>query len=499
MVALISITILTLICATALYVTSQNANSTTQTSSWQQALGGAESGVDRAIAALNTTTWTGWTTFNGSVPNTQPVASPTPAPNASGPPASGTYNYSSATISPQTSAYSISNSITTAGEGSPNVSVWTTIDTGGMGTDGNGNQWYRVRSTGTAFAPGPGRVSNQRADSDLRKIGLRFDRKTNATISSPVASRTIEVVVQALASGGWGKAVLMKAGVQMSGSGTVDSFNSSDPFKSSTISGVAGQYDVTKRQNHGDVSVVSNTTNSDLRNTYLYGNLNYSGPPAIKNTTNVQGTVSTPGPSPPPSTSDPSWAGGSYTAYAGGGSPPVTLPAKTFTASGNKQNPTLIKVNGDFTVPGGNTFTIAASGGNRYITIWVTGKFTTSGSGVITQSANANVTWIVDNDITVSGDSYNNQLGLASNTSFVGVGTGHKVTDSGSANFIGTINAPGSDVTISGSGSFMGAVIGNTLTISGSASLHYDEALNSGTSSSALGNYVFASWFEDTR
>jgi Tfp pilus assembly protein PilX len=51
--ALITITILTLICATSLYVASQNTNAGMQTASWQQALSGAESAADLAFNALN--------------------------------------------------------------------------------------------------------------------------------------------------------------------------------------------------------------------------------------------------------------------------------------------------------------------------------------------------------------------------------------------------------------------------------------------------------------
>lgn len=57
----------------------------------------------------------------------------------------------------------------------------------------------------------------------------------------------------------------------------------------------------------------------------------------------------------------------------------------------------------------------------------------------------------------------------------------------------------GFNVTISGLGGISGALIGNSLTISGGASLHYDEALNTNSSSSSVGNYAFASWFEDSR
>jgi hypothetical protein len=362
-----------------------------------------------------------------------------------------------------------------------------------MGVDSNGNQWYRIRAAGSATAPGLRRVSAYRGDSSLRKISLFFDRKTGASLgnSSPFAGRTIEVIAQALSSGGWARGITLQNWLSMSGGGVIDSFDSSDTFKSTN-----GLYDPIKRQNHGDVGT-QNSSNSDLRNTYVYGNVAYSGP-AIKNTTNVQGTISTPfNPNIPP-TSDPTWAAGSYASYSGGGNPPTTSPANTFTASGTKTNPTLIKINGDFTVSGGKSFAISG-GANTYVTIWVTGKFTTSGSGYITQNPNVHATWIVDNDITVSGDSYNNQSGRAGNVSFVGVGTNHKVTDSGSATFIGTINAPGFDVTISGSGAFSGALIGNTLTISGGAGLHYDEALGKGSGSAAIGNFAYASWFEDTR
>jgi len=171
----------------------------------------------------------------------------------------------------------------------------------------------------------------------------------------------------------------------------------------------------------------------------------------------------------------------------------------TFTA-GTKAGPARYKLS-QLTVSGGNSLTIAGNGGGTdgYIEIWVTGKMTTSGSGYITQDPSVHVTYWVDNDITLSGNSYANQAGFAENVVINGVGTGHKITDSGSAAFVGVINAPGFDATISGGGSYNGAVIANTLNISGGSGLHYDEALNTSGAGSAIGNYAFASWFEDTR
>ncbi len=109
-------------------------------------------------------------------------------------------------------------------------------------------------------------------------------------------------------------------------------------------------------------------------------------------------------------------------------------------------------------------------------------------------------TYYVDDDISVSGNAYNNQSGLAANVVLDGVGTNNSATISGNGTWIGVVNAPGFDVTISGNGSYVGALIGNTLTISGNASFHYDQALNANsTTTAAIGNYAFASWFEDTR
>src|SRR5260370_32868172 len=91
-IALLTITIMTLICATSLYITSQNANAGMQTASWQQALTGAESGVDAAIRALNE--WNNGNPVPGSSPWANWKTAPLPLPTAE--PQSGTGNAASA-------------------------------------------------------------------------------------------------------------------------------------------------------------------------------------------------------------------------------------------------------------------------------------------------------------------------------------------------------------------------------------------------------------------
>jgi len=51
------------------------------------------------------------------------------------------------------------------------------------------------------------------------------------------------------------------------------------------------------------------------------------------------------------------------------------------------------------------------------------------------------------------------------------------VNISGYGNFIATIDAPTRDLIIGGGAAISGGMVGNTLTISGSSSVHFDEAL----------------------
>jgi Tfp pilus assembly protein PilX len=528
MMALLSITILTLICATSLYIASQNTNSGMQTAAWQQSLTAAESGVDAAVRALNTGTWTTVNASGSPVPwkTVSTATLPTTEPS------SGTG--SNATAKPTTSQYnylpSSALSLTIQGEGAPTVSAWVTIDTAGGLSDSTGS-WYRIRSSGqTTFQSNSifKRVSNNRLDSDLRNtITMNFNRKGASNVGP---SRTIEVIMQPIPQGGNAKGITTENWLQMTGGGSADSFSSP-----------TGQWSLAYRDASYPLMVAEGATGNSAKfantgQTYVYGgvaysgtapkNVNASGPPP-----DVMGQVSTPANVNLPTPTDPTpisgqsghyswtyqnpWSGvtttynnlNSVATYTGGGGLPKNggNAVTSITAAGTASSPGLFIISGDFTVPGGTTFTInptttgnppVADSTNSYVIIWVKGKFTTSGSGLITQVSGTNVKWIIDNDITVSGDSYSNQNGTASTDTFIGVGTNNKFTDSGSGTFTGTVDAPGYDGTISGSGDYTGAFAGSTLTISGSGSFHYDESLSGGGSPS-VGNYAFASWFED--
>jgi hypothetical protein len=500
-IALVTITIMTLLCATSLYIASQNTNSAMQTASWQQALTGAESAVDQAINALNlnaqgsSSAWTNWKTQVASLPSTQPPAE-SPAPtstDASGPPSSSSYNY---LIPP---------AITLQGEGNNSVKSWVTIDTAGLPWDSNGQQWYRVRATGVANASALARVSNNKLDDNLRNtLSLHFNRKTGATITGtganvPQVTRSIEVLLSPVGLSIWTRGVTLRKSLVMNGGGFIDSFDSSDPLKSTD-----SQYDITKRQSHGDVGIIDSTA-STLNGNYLYGNLTYSGP-AVGKTSNVQGTISTPfNATVPPVTAPTDWTTDSYS---------TALPAAvnnviTVQASGtSSSSPTRYKLS-TIDLQGQTTMAIVSptpppgqSPTPTYLEIWVTGDLKMAGGSQITQASTAYVKYYFEGDINLTGNGYVNQ-GVAANLTIYGVspadGSARNLKIAGGNALIAVVDAPAYDTTFSGSGDFMGALVANTLSVigNGQVSLHYDEALNRTHSSSPVGNYAYASWFED--
>ncbi|HEY2124932.1 MAG TPA: hypothetical protein VGG94_05665 [Chthoniobacterales bacterium] len=252
--------------------------------------------------------------------------------------------------------------------------------------------------------------------------------------------------------------------ISMSSTSFIDSFDSSDPAKSTN-----GLYDPAKFQHHGNVGVLNNT-GSDLRNAVVFGDLFYSGALAPRNTTRVEGIIATPYTSTIPWASNPTWIpDATYT-----GSAAATV--KTFVA-GSSTSPTRIKISGDYNVSGGTPVNIVPSaGGGGYIEFWVTGKFNASGGSRILQDPAVHAAWIVDKDITTCGDCYRNGSGSSANLSFIAVGTG-KVNISGFGNLAGTITAPERDVAVGGGGALSGGLFGKTLTINGNSSVHCDEEL----------------------
>jgi hypothetical protein len=464
--SLFCVAILSFLLASTLLTSENGYHVAFQTASWQEAIQGAEAGVDLAMAALNGGQWSAWQTASGSPPRTTPIA--VTAVAATEPPGAGNYNYQTITLSH-------------AGEGNQQVAIFVTIDPPTTLSSAPNGQWMRLRAVGTTTLTGSAQASLMAADGALRKMSFFTNRDTGRAIATPQTSRFVEVIAS---RNGSTHAIVLQKDILMSGSSTIDSFDSSDPTKSTLL-----QYDPTKRQSHGDVAM-ANSASADFKSCSVYGSVYYNGP-APARTAGVHGSL-IPG----------------YTnTFAG-----VTAPDSTWVptdpsvisvagtmilVAGTKTAPARYKLSA-LTIGGGQLLTILPSlaGGDSYIEIWVTGGLTTSGSGIVMQMPGVHSTYFVQGDIKMSGGSFINKSNVAANLLINGVdppaGTIGSMTISGNGDFTGVINAPNYNFLISGSGEYSGALIGDTINFSGGADFHYDEALSKGGTS-----YSVANWYED--
>jgi|GEM_PF-3032854 len=111
-------------------------------------------------------------------------------------------------------------------------------------------------------------------------------------------------------------------------------------------------------------------------------------------------------------------------------------------------------------------------------TLYVKGSFIVSGTGYIYLAPDSSLTLYVGGTATISGGGIVNSTGLAKNISIYGLPSCTGLTYSGSSSFIGTLNAPEASVTITGGNNLFGAIVANTIAVSGGVVIHFDEALS---------------------
>ena len=467
--ALVTLFVLAFAASSVFYYVANRYQTAFQSNSWNEALIVAESGVDTAMQALNasasspSTAWTGWTPSDG-------------------------------TTFPKTYKSTLPAHI---GDGNNKMYVSVTVDN--SITDSSGYVWPRITSAGTTEVPGLPRVGYAPAVLSLagtknhfnilRRIAMKSD-VTGGALHLPQTTRTIQVVSKPLPTSIFKKSVVVKGAMSMSGGAYTDSFDSSNPAMSTN-----GQYDQTKRQKHGDIASNASGNLSNLRSSYVYGNA-YSNGGTIQNTQNVQGTVYNNFATTITSVSNPSFSGVPIsTTVDVSGSNTQTLTAGTSAAPTNY-------ILSKLSASGNGIVILAPPSPNQdsYINIWVTGDITTSGNGYIQQLKGVHATIWVDGKVTVSGNAFDNENNTASYLTVNGVtpsnGSTNSYTVSGNGTFIGVVNAPSYNLTLSGNGDFMGSFIMNTMTISGNAGFHYDQALGSASGANSL-SYEFASWVED--
>jgi hypothetical protein len=300
-------------------------------------------------------------------------------------------------------------------------------------------------------------------------------------LSTSFTHRTVMVTTKKnFASGG----VIAKGKITMSGGASVDSFDSSDPTYSSN-----GVYTISKRHDQAYVGSASSLAPAvDSGTGKIYGNA------ATAPGGTVAGTVG-----------DGTWNASNTGLQTGHTSddfnmaiPDAAIPSDF--GSGlplpavNALGQYILvggldyKVSASLSVPGGKSLLVTGPGKVR---LWVTGDFTLSGSAFAEIQTGADFELYIGGKGTISGGGIMNDTQNASHCAVYGLPTCTTMTYSGSAAYIGTVYAPQAAFTFSGGAGGSGSFVANTVTISGSAGVHYDEALGRPTAP-----YSIMSWEE---
>lgn len=295
-----------------------------------------------------------------------------------------------------------------------------------------------------------------------------------APLGQGYISRTVQVITTNPIV--FTKAIASRGSVDLNGQTMVDSYDSSN-----TNYSTAGRYDPAKRRANG--GVVTNSRGNpavDVGNGHIYGPVN-TGPGGTINYTSG-GTV---GDLTWSTGIEPGWTNNDFnttfldqTAPAGAAGW-LGLPLASIL--GLLTTNTYVVNNANYSCPGGLKMTggqtmLIQGTCNLYI---YGGDFTiNSGCGIyIAPGAKLNL-YMDGVNTSVSGNGIVNQTGLASAYSYYGTTNNTSIKYSGGSDFVGTVNAPEADVTISGGANFYGAAIVNSYTSkSAGAAFHFDESL----------------------
>jgi hypothetical protein len=274
-----------------------------------------------------------------------------------------------------------------------------------------------------------------------------------------------------------------------------DSYDSKDASKSTS-----GKYDAAKRQANGNIATDATIIDSiNMAAPTIYGTVS-TGP----NGTVTMGNGASVG-----ATFDPSlraynvadgisdgWIRNDFATDI----PDASLP-QNFSSAGNlgtlKNTGTLAIQGGDWTIDSmdlktGSNIIIS----NGTIRLYITGDVNISGQGSIVVADGAKLELYAAGNVNIAGQGVINLTGDPANNQFYGLPTSTSWSISGNGVWLGTVYAPEADVQLSGGGSsgdMSGAIVANTITLSGGTKFHYDEDL---ANLIGFSGYTVASWQE---
>src|SRR5205823_62696 len=270
----------------------------------------------------------------------------------------------------------------------------------------------------------------------------------------------------------------------------IDSYDSRDPNKSTN-----GLYDVTKRQENGDIATDGNLI--EAGNAHIYGDVaTNSG--TVSGAANITGVERTDFYQEPIPVSAPSWPAINPSPWTVNGNTTITANS----VQGSQASRHMLN---QVSISGGQTLTLAGNpdGSRTYVEIYVTGNVTVGGTSQIVVAPGVSARIYFAGNVDIQGNGMVNSNNQPGDLELYGIQPAPNVTQTvtlgGNGQLTAAVYAPGADISVNGSGSHghvYGSFVGKTVTMNGVTNLHYDEALGKG---GLINNYKIVSWFEDTR
>src|SRR5947207_2840827 len=461
------IAMLSLIAVETLRLVTAKYQNALQTSTWQEALLAAESGIDLAIVELRKSlypqpnyAWDGW----------------------NNPPGNEVIGHELTTIP-------------NAGLNGTPMTIETNVDAPAQLIDPtNSWQYYRIRTVGTIPITGPARTSGTPQDTELPRLSLRWERLTSGILTphlltAPQVSRRVEAVVRPVSA--FDQAIMSVGVVDLTNQNiVVDSYDSTDPTKSTN-----GLYDSTKRQENGDIATDGQLI--EAGNAQIYGDV-ATNAGTVSGAANITGTERTDFYQEPIPVGAPSWPSINST-------PSTVTNTTILTASATKGSANSRYQLSAISINGNQTLTLAGNpdGSKTYIEIYVTGDISVTGTGQITVQPGVSATIYFVGNVDVAGNGIINSNNQPGDLQLYGIqpadGSSEHVNLGGNGQISASVYAPNHDVSINGGGSsghVFGSVVGKTVTMTGVTNLHYDEPLGA---QGIVNSYRSVSWFEENR
>lgn len=321
--------------ATALETARNGYRATHQSARWSQAAHAAEAGVEIGLVTAQRDSWIddGWSG----------------APGAPGDAA-------------VTKIIVLSDGVPATGS----ITTTVAVDKIAMGS----TEWLRLRATGKVDVSGGAIAGADSRDTMLRKLSLRWDRQSGASLAAPQTTRTVEILAEPKALHPFKYAFASKALFDIHALTISDSYDSSDPAKSNfTPFATYGVYDLAKRQSNGDVATIDPLNDWNLNNAHIWGDVLM--PSTTKNaigTANVHGNVTKGFTFDFPHEVSPAWT--TVTQNHGA----VTNASVTFTG-GTQANPTRHKFSSLNLSAGNRNVRVTNPGGQTesWVEIWIEG------------------------------------------------------------------------------------------------------------------------------